>query len=97
MRYIEFTDCKSGNKRRHIPGKMYYFGTPDQELIEELGLRKHSKYYDGSGEEYELTLPEIAAKGWDLAYVLPVAKYTRRGKFGEGTIIENKYIFKKEQ
>ena len=97
MKYIEFTDCKSGNKRRHIPGELYYFGTPEQELIEELGLRKNSKYYDGSGEEYELTLPEIAARGWDLACVFPVAKYTQRGSKGEGTIIENKYIFKKEQ
>ena len=93
MRYIEFTDCKG--KKKHIPGKLRYFGTPEQELIDELGLRKN---IIGTGiEEYELSLQEIAAKGWELAFVLPIKKYTDRGKFGESTLIENKYIFKKEK
>ena len=97
LRYIEFSDCRSQSKTRKWDGALYYLGTPDQDLIEELSLRKKWKYRDGSGEEYESTLPEITAKGWDLVFVLPSAKHTRRGKFGEGTIIENTYIFKRTQ
>ena len=93
MRYIEFTDCV--RRSRHNPGTLCYFGIPDQELIEELGLRERSEGM--TIEIYELSLQEIAAKGWELVFVFPIKKYTDRGRFGESTLIENKYIFKKEQ
>ena len=97
LRYIEFSDHSRIHKTHPKRGKLFYVGTPDQDLIEELSLRKEAIYYDGSGEEYNSSLPEITAKGWDLAFVLPTGKYTKRGKFGEGTIIENTYIFKRMQ
>ena len=52
--------------------------------------------YSGSGVEYESSLPEITAKGWDLAFVLPCGTYKTSG-LREMTIIENTYIFKKKQ
>lgn len=95
-RYIEFTDHSYEHKLRQKTGMLYYIGEPEQALIEELGLRKNAKFRDGSGVEYESSLPEITAKGWDLVRVLPCALYSLRGS-REKTIIENTYIFKKKQ
>ena len=94
--YIEFSDHSHELKYRQKKGLLYYIGEPDQALVEELGLRKNAKFRDGSGVEYESSLPEITAKGWELAFVLPCGSYTTNG-LREMTIIENTYIFKKKQ
>lgn len=94
--YIEFSDHSHELKYRQKKGLLYYIGEPDQALVKELGLRKNAKFRDGSGVEYESSLPEITAKGWELAFVLPCGAYTTSG-LREMTIIENTYIFKKKQ
>lgn len=93
--YIEFSDHSHELKYRQKKGLLYYIGEPDQALVEELGLRKNAKFRDGSGVEYESSLPEITAKGWKLAFVLPCGTYKTSGS-REATIIENTYIFKKQ-
>ena len=94
--YIEFSDHRHELKYCQKKGLLYYIGVPDQKLVNELGLRKNAKFRDGSGVEYESSLPEITAKGWELAFVLPCGSYTTSG-LREITIIENTYIFKKKQ
>lgn len=75
---------------------MYYTGEPDQTLVDELQMRKQAKFSDGSGVEYESTLPEITAKGWELVFVVPCGKYHTKGS-RDMTVIENTYIFKRKQ
>ena len=94
--YIEFTDHSHWHKDCPKRGKLYYVGEPDQALIDELGLTKVSKHRDGSGIEYESTLPEITAKAWDLVFVVPSETYKKKCTDSrEITITVNSYIFRK--
>ena len=94
---IEFTDHRYGRKASRKREKLYYLGEPDQTLIDELEFREHAKFWDGSGVEYESTLPEITSKGWDLVFVLPCGKYQKNRSSECVEFIENTYIFKKNQ
>ena len=94
--FIEFTDHSYELKYCRKKGKLYYTGEPDQALVDELGLIKRTKFSDGSGVEYESTLPEITAKGWELVFVVPCGKYQTKGS-RDMTVIENTYIFKRKQ
>ena len=96
--YIEFTDHSHELKYCQKKGKLYYTGEPEQVLIDELGLRKHAKFRDGSGVEYESRLPEITAKGWDLVFVVPSETYKKKCTDSrEMTVTVNSYIFRKTQ
>ena len=44
---------------------LYIFRRKNISGIDELGLTKVAKHRDGSGIEYESSLPEITAKSWD--------------------------------
>lgn len=96
--YIEFTDHSHWLKDRPKQGKLYFVGEPDQALIDELGLTKVAKHRDGSGIEYESTLPEITAKAWVLVFVVPCETYKKKCTDSrEMTITVNSYIFRKMQ
>ena len=96
--YIEFTDHSHWLKDRPKQGKLYFVGEPDQALIDELGLTKVAKHRDGSGIEYESTLPEITAKAWGLVFVVPCETYKKKCTDSrEVTITVNSYIFRKMQ
>lgn len=96
--YIEFTDHSHWLKDRPKQGKLYFVGEPDQALIDELGLTKVAKHRDGTGSEYESSLPEITAKAWDLVFVVPTETYKKKCTDSrEVTITVNSYIFRKMQ
>ena len=97
-RFIEFTDHSHHLKECPKRGKLYFVGEPGQELIDELGLTKVAKHRDGSGTEYESSLPEITAKSWDLVFVVPSETYKKKCTDSrEMTITVNSYTFKKIQ
>ena len=96
--YIEFIDHSHRLKDCPKRDKLYFVGEPDQALIDELGLTKVSKHRDGSGTEYESSLPEITAKAWDLVFVVPSETYKKKCTDSREMIITvNSYIFRKTQ
>lgn len=88
-RYIEFVD-RTSLTRHGKSGRIYFVGEASEKLINELGLQEIS-LSDFHG--YYSTIADIAALGWELAFVTPCG-INMSGNLNKGPI-ENSYIFKK--
>ncbi len=89
-RYVEFVDGGWGQKEKR--GCIYLVAESDEEesFVKELGLETI-----GGGmtiTRYRTSIAKMGALGWELAFVTPCGNVSGNS----GGMIQNAYIFKKE-
>lgn len=89
-RYVEFVD--GGWTQKEKSGYIYLVAASDEEeaFVEELGLETI-----GGGvsiTRYRTSIAKMGSLGWELAFVTPCGNVGNNS----GCMIQNAYIFKKE-